>query len=507
MERNVLLPARIKKEVNSERMIAAMPFARFRTLTYTVMLSSLLSTAVIFPASTSAQGTVQTQSRTIAHNGKSFTAQWVTVDLTDPYLRVKPVAAEGGIGHDESFTSMLTRNHAIAGINGTFFDAYEKDDTQRYPNGLLIGSGEIMHSGINPAFLVHADKTASLQRIQTEHQISVTHQSKAYTFTAWGVNKYYGDSANDQVVWYTRAFGPTIDFPNSTKVVLREGKVTAVTTQSVDIPEDGQVFLLGNSANNKTYVLPNIHIGDTVKLTSSLHNQDTGATSMLTAVDAAIGAGPHLLTNGAVDLDVKRDGFTDPKITTSANVRSFIGLDASHQFVMGTLSAATMADMAQVLLKLGLTDAMNMDGGASSSLYANGSMLRSPGRALSNALVVERLDHPQVQLEVNGQFVHEFRGYLLQETSMVPFRGILERIGAKFEWNGTTRTLTVHHGSTNLELRPDLSVMTVNGQSVLLPEAPTILDGHIYMPLRAIIESLGGQIQWDPQLYRVSLRF
>ena len=90
---------------------------------------------------------------------------------------------------------------------------------------------------------------------------------------------------------------------------------------------------------------------------------------------------------------------------------------------------------------------------------------------------------------------------------MVPFRGILERIGAKFEWNGTTRTLTVHHGSLNLELRPDHSMMTVNGQSVVLPEAPTIVDGHIYMPLKAIIESLGGQIHWDPQLYRASLRF
>ncbi|SDO90554.1 Predicted protein [Paenibacillus sp. yr247] len=333
---------------------------------------------------------------------------------------------------------MLTRNHAIAGINGTFFDAYEKDDTQRYPNGLLIGSGKIMHSGINPAFLVYADKTASLQRIQTEHQISVTHQSKAYTFTAWGVNKYYGDSVNDQVVWYTRDFGPTIDFPNSTKVVLREGKVTAITTERVNIPEDGQLFLIGNSSNNKTYVLPNIHIGDTVKLTSSLQNQDSGASSLLPTVDAAIGAGPHLLTNGVVDLDVKRDGFTDPKITTGANIRSFIGLDASHQLVMGTLSAAS---------------------------------------------------------------------YLLQETSMVPFRGILERIGAKFEWNGTSRTLTVQHGSNQFQLQPDHSVMIWNGKSVVLPKAPTIIDGHIYMPLRAIIESLGGHIQWDPQLYRASLTF
>jgi hypothetical protein len=182
-------------------------------------------------------------------------------------------------------------------------------------------------------------------------------------------------------------------------------------------------------------------------------------------------------------------------------------MDASHQLIMGTLSAATLPDMAQVLLMLGLTDAMNLDGGASSGFYADGSIQRNPGRALSNALVVERLEHPQIQIEVNGQFVHEFRGYLLRETSMVPFRGILERMGATFSWNGTTRTLTVQHGTNRLQLQPDQSTMLLNGKSVALAEAPTIVDGHIYLPLRAIIESLGGQIVWNPMLYRASLTF
>ncbi|GFZ78115.1 hypothetical protein GCM10008018_24440 [Paenibacillus marchantiophytorum] len=480
---------------------------RYRTFTHIAMLGCMLSAVAISPSSASALGTVQTKSQTVSYNGKSFTAQWVTVDLTDPYLRVKPVTAADGIGHDESFASMLDRSHAIAGINGTFFDAYEQNEANRYPNGLLVSSGEIVHSGTNPAFLVNADKTASLQRMQTEQQISVTHQGKAYKFATWGVNKYWGDDVEDQVVWYTRDFGASIGFPNSTKIVLREGKVTNITTDSVNMPEDGYVCLLGNSANNRTHVLPNIHLGDSVQLISALHKEDNGSAVQLPTVDAAIGAGPHLLTNGAVDLDAQRDGFTDPKITTSANVRSFIGIDASRQLVMGTLSTATMADMAEVLLQIGLTDAMNLDGGASSSLYANGTMLRSAGRELSNAFVVERLDHPQIQLEVNGQFVHEFRGYLLQETSMVPFRGILERIGAKFQWQEATRTLSVQYGSKQLELQPDHAVMKVNGKSVTLPEAPTIKDGHIYMPLRAIMESLGGKVQWDPSLYRASLQF
>jgi exopolysaccharide biosynthesis protein len=37
--------------------------------------------------------------------------------------------------------------------------------------------------------------------------------------------------------------------------------------------------------------------------------------------------------------------------------------------------------------KLGAQQAMNLDGGASSGLYANGKMLTAPGRKLSNALI------------------------------------------------------------------------------------------------------------------------
>ncbi|MBD0383636.1 stalk domain-containing protein [Paenibacillus sedimenti] len=471
------------------------------------LLSCLLVSAIALPHAASAQDSVQTQSRTISYNGKSFTAQWISVDLTDPYIRVKPVTADAGIGHDESFSSMMARSHAVAGINGTFFDSYEKDDTKRYPNGLIIGSGDIVHSGSNSSFLVLADKTAALGRIASEQQITVTHQGKPYTFTAWGVNKYYGDSVDDQVVWYTGAFGKRVDFPNSTKVVIQEGKITAVTQDGARIPEDGHILLIGGSANNSTNVLPNIHVGDSIKLATTLSNQDSGSSIALPAVDAAVGAGPGLLTNGQIDIDFARDGITETKITTAANIRSFIGVDASNRLIMGTLSTAKISDMAGVLLQLGLTDAMNLDGGASSALFANGSILRNPGRALSNALVVERLEQPQIQVDVNGQFVHEFRGYLQQETSMVPFRGILERIGAQFEWNGTARTLTVQYGANRLQLQPDHSVMLWNGKSVVLPAAPTIVDGHIYMPLRAIMESLGGQVRWDPQLYRASLTF
>ncbi|MNI00753.1 hypothetical protein D3C73_535630 [compost metagenome] len=464
-----------------------------------------LALALILPSSIHAESSVSYTSNNVTYNGKSFSVKWVVVDLLDPYLRVRPVIAEEGFGHVEAFSTMMERNSAIAGINGAFFSAYEQDDSIRYPNGLMIKSGEIMHSGPNQAFEILADKTAAVQHIETELQIKASHNGKTYSFTPWGVNKYYGDNQTDQVIWYTPDFGRRIEFPNSTKIVIRDGIIDAITQQSVSIPEDGYIALIGNSNNNSRNLLPNLHVGDSITTVSSLKNLDSGDTSSLPKVDAAIGAGPRLLTEGAVDIDVTRDGFTDPKITKQSNVRSFIGIDTSKRLVMGNISSSTLTEMAQVLLKLGLTDAMNLDGGASTGLFANGSVVTYPGRLLSNAFIVERMEHPQIQLEVNKQWVHEFRGYLYKETSMVPVRGILERIGANFKWNGEERTLTVQHGNHRLLLRADSRTAELNQTKLQLPEAPSIIDGHIYLPLRSVIEALGGQVEWDPQLYRAKL--
>jgi exopolysaccharide biosynthesis protein len=478
----------------------------YRKITKRGLFTGLLGLTLLFPYTVFGETSVNYSSTTVSYNGKSFSAKWVTVDLTDPYLRVKPVIASGGFGHDEFFTSMMERSSALAGINGAFFSAYEKDASIRYPNGLMIKSGEVMHSGKNQVFEVLADKTANLQNIEIELKANASHNGKTYTFQPWGVNKYYGDNQTDQVVWYTRDWGKSVSYPNSTKVVVRDGIITAITADSVTVPEDGYVCLIGNSNNNLNHLLPNLQVGDLLTLASTVIDVDSGISSPLPRIDAAIGAGPRLLTDSVIDINFARDGFTDHKITTQSNARSFIGTDSSDRLVMGTLSAATITEMSHVLLQIGLTDAMNLDGGASSALFYDGTVKTTPGRLLSNALVVERMTHPQIQLEVNDSFVHEFRGYLLGETSMVPFRGILERIGATFTWNGEEKTLSVQHGSNQLMLKTDQRIAELNHAKLVLPEAPTIVDGHIYLPIRSVIESLGGEVSWDPDLYRAHLR-
>lgn len=445
---------------------------------------------------------VETDTRQVQVHGKTLTVKLAKVDLTDPMLRIEPVTAEAGIGYDEPFEEMLERKGAVAGINGTFFNAYEKEASDRYPNGLLMAGGSVLHSGENQAFLLQADKTAAIRQVSLGVRVTFIRGKTTSTYFPWGINKYYGDQETDQVVWYTPAMGREIAWPAGTKIVIRENKVTEITEESVAVPSDGYVCYVGNSLNNRLNLLPRIKVGDSVEAVTVARNSVTGEDLDPGQWISAIGAGPKLVTGGAVDVDFKRDGFEDPKITEQANRRSFVGIDGEGRLVLGTIEQATVGEMAQAVLSLGMTEAMSLDGGASSGLYADGRMLTAPGRRLSNALVVRRMEEAQVQISLNGRFVPDFQGFIRRSTTMVPIRPLLKAMGAEFEWDGQAFQLTVRRDGQAMVLKPDQRTAMWNGTAREMAEPAVLVDGRLYLPLRFMVETWGGKVDWDGRLFR-----
>ncbi|WP_405082268.1 phosphodiester glycosidase family protein [Paenibacillus chitinolyticus] len=470
--------------------------------------AALLIGGILFAAGPARQAladdAVTSGSRQVSAGGKSFAVKWVRVDVTDPHLEVVPVTASRGIGYDESFSSMIARTGAVAAVNGTFFNAYEKDASIRYPNGLMLKDGELLHSGENQSLIVDADKTVDIRKLKMSYTITATHGGKDYTFSPWGTNKDYGDSQPDQVVWFTPEYKAAVGKSGTTKVVVRDGVITAITGDAVYVPYNGYVCLIGNSSNNMSNLLPHLHVGDTV--TAKLEVTENG--QRVQGADlwqSATGVGPKLVTGGKVDIDPARDGFTDPKITKQAAMRSFVGADAQGRLVMGTVNGATMNDLAQIALSMGLTDAMNMDGGASSGLYANGSMLTAPGRALSNALVVKRHATPQVQVAVNGQLSAGFKGFIGGETTMVPMRPLLNAMNTEYKWDNAAHSLTLKKGDVEMVMTVGSYYIRVNGTDYWVPAAPQLLDNYLYVPLRFTAEKIGAEVKWNQSLYRADI--
>ena len=92
---------------------------------------------------------------------------------------------------------------------------------------------------------------------------------------------------------------------------------------------------------------------------------------------------PLLLYNGQ---NIVNTGTLDNKQLTAYISRGAIALKGQTLYVV-TVQGATVPDLAQALVTLGVDSAINSDAGGSSGMYYNGSYRLGPGRAVPNALV------------------------------------------------------------------------------------------------------------------------
>ncbi|MEG5057616.1 phosphodiester glycosidase family protein [Microcoleus sp. A2-C5] len=96
-----------------------------------------------------------------------------------------------------------------------------------------------------------------------------------------------------------------------------------------------------------------------------------------------LGGGPVLVKNSRVVLDAKAEGFSDAYVRQTA-IRSAIGRTAAGNLLIVAVhnraggAGPNFAELAQILQQMGAVEALNLDGGSSTSLYLGGSLLDRP---------------------------------------------------------------------------------------------------------------------------------
>ncbi|MEW9702006.1 stalk domain-containing protein [Paenibacillus sp. SI8] len=469
---------------------------------YPTLACTLFLLACSTSAAFAADDAIVHEQRKVAYNGSTYTLDLIRVDVTNPTIQVKAIAANHELGSVQDFAGMMSENDAVVGINGTFFDAFTDGIDYRTPYGVLLNNNDLFYGGDKETSItVSSDKLASVQRLGIGSSV----QAGRFSAQLNGVDLYYGDQANGAWV-FSKDYGDVADEPGIKITIGEDSKVKAISSEAVLIPSSGKVLLL-SADHSLEQVKKQIKPGDTFSMNQSVTNLDTKVTSPLADFQLAIGAGPKLLTGGNVDIDFERDRFVDPLVTSQANVRSFAGVDENGRLVMGTISYSTIEQMANVLQQAGMTDAINLDGGASSALYYKGNVLRKPGRLLSNALIVQQSDKPRVQLNVNGQLTGNKTGYMANELTMVPFRVLLNRMKAEYQWHAEDSSLHISKGKLKIDLKLGSAIAVVNGKSVTMDSEPQIVEGRMFVPLRFIAESLGAKVEWDARLYRANVQF
>jgi len=81
--------------------------------------------------------------------------------------------------------------------------------------------------------------------------------------------------------------------------------------------------------------------------------------------------------------------------------------------------------------------------------------------------------------------------------TLVPLRAIFEALGAEVQWNAATQTATAMRGDTAVVLTIGSQTATINGQSVTMDVPGRVVDGRTLVPLRFVAEAFGVEVNWD----------
>jgi len=336
----------------------------------------------------------------MSFGGKTFNVKVVKVFLNNPHVGLKIAYGQNQIGLTESLLSMAQRSNAIAAINGTFFRAYETTNPKE-PSGNLIIDGRIEH-------LCFRDKPATTFGFTRENRADIAYVSMKIQGqylsipgpdNVWLYDQgwYVGTINRSPIYWgqssinlYTSKRGPTTRANNGGINVVVENDTVVDKKQgnNVAIPKNGYIIhLYGTEIRyadwfQKGYQIEYNDIYSVQQGNANIWKQGV--------IEGGLSAGPRLITNGKITVNPEAENYTIPKITEYSMARSALGLTKDNKLLMVTVNSAKIEDLATIMQKLGAYNAMNIDGGASSGLYYKGKLLTSPGRDLSNALLVIR---------------------------------------------------------------------------------------------------------------------
>jgi hypothetical protein len=283
----------------------------------------------------------------------------VTADLRDPRVAAGTVLAHDTIvSPDERVSSMAKRTHAVAGINGDYFDI----NATGAPVGMLVRDGVLLRSpNARVALTIDGDGAINFGRFAFSGAVT----SPRGTFALSALNVWPAPGA---LTLLTPAFGSPPP-PAGTDVVA-----LAPTSAGYEVVPLGAGALPAMRIARGAGAPAIATSGDVVTIAAA-------TVPPIDAIRSAIGGGPLLLDHGNV--------VDDPDSPNYATRARRIPVAAVAKLADGTLALVTVdghrvvtstgiarSELCSLLLALGATDAMLLDSGGSATLVA-----RAPGDA------------------------------------------------------------------------------------------------------------------------------
>ncbi|REB08708.1 hypothetical protein DVB69_06150 [Sporosarcina sp. BI001-red] len=366
-----------------------------RTLLSGVAAIALFGTTLLQAEAANVSHGVYHAKQSITVNGNPQTLNQLNINLSKPYTTVD-------VGINTPFNKLATVNslatahtqinhHVVGAINASLFHF-----KNGYPSYLLTKDGQIQHIGAvstnyndfmytPAAFGMTADNKGKIGTYTLSPTIE--HNGKSVTMNSFNRERKDNESILFTSSWpyeTTRTNATGLEVVVSTSKSAEGGfalgeKVTGTVT---GIRPFGQATPATVPANSKGFVLSahgtevdkirNIKKGDTVSISYNVDPEWRDSKFMLAS-------GPLLVQNGKVDMTI------DPNSgkATQRTARTAVATDKTGQQVYfvtadsgykGQSTGMTLKEFAQYLVSIGAYNALNLDGGGSTTMVT-----RKPG--------------------------------------------------------------------------------------------------------------------------------
>jgi hypothetical protein len=285
----------------------------------------------------------------------------------------------------------------VLAVNGDFFEIREVP-YRGDPQGLQIRDGELLSVGAQPAFWVDRGGGWHIGEVMPHAQVTWPNGRSSPL-------EINGPVRSNRPALFTPTFGPSTRATNSMEFVLtgtgkgpwlplRANQTLTARVQEIrfhgdtPLPPD-QLVLAVDPAFVPSARL--VKVGHDLQLSTALKPN-------FSRVETALGGWPILVSPDS-SLEWKRWS----RRSDLRHPRTAIGFNARHLFVVvvdGRLPwislGMTLPELAELMRQLGCTDALNLDGGGSSTFWLAGDVLNFPSdflqRRVANSLVILRAE-------------------------------------------------------------------------------------------------------------------
>lgn len=127
---------------------------------------------------------------------------------------------------------------------------------------------------------------------------------------------------------------------------------------------------------------------------------------------------------------------------------------------------------------------------------------------LNETTVVLQVDNPI--MTVDGKETEIDSGFgtspvIQNNRTLVPVRTIIEVIGGSVNWNGDIRTTTLVYNDSEIQLVIGSKSATLNGENAVLDTEPVIINGRTMLPIRFIAEGFGFNTEWNKETKSITI--